>query len=140
MKILGLLDTLESVIMEGFKIPMTKKTVLNEDELLCLTDKMRLVIQEGGHKSPETAVPKAAAPVQEEETKDESAQAGEIVKEAYEIAKEVRSGADRYADEVLSNLELTSTRVLRTIKAGRVRLSKTVGTQISSLSEEKVKV
>ena len=109
MKILGLLDTLESVVMEGFKIPLTKKTMLNEDQLLVLIDKMRLVIQEGPGKVPE----RAEEPVADEDPKDEAAKAADIVKEAYEIAKEVRSGADRYADEVLSNLELSSTRIGR---------------------------
>ncbi|NQU17753.1 MAG: hypothetical protein HQ564_06760 [Candidatus Saganbacteria bacterium] len=137
MKILGLLDTLESVIMEGFKIPLTKKTVLNEEELLCLIDKMRLVIQEEQRMVPER---ESKNPLEQEaEPKDESAKAADIVKEAYEIAKEVRAGADRYADEVLSNLELSSTRILRTIKAGRMRLSNTVGTTVSS-PKEKIKV
>lgn len=138
MKILGLLDTLESVIMEGFKIPLTKKTMLNEEELLCLIDKMRLVIQEGDMKPQEKAEAEAEGIRDEEGPKDDSQRAADIVKEAYEIAKEVRSGADRYADDVLSNLELTSSRVLRTISAGRMRLSKTVGANVKS--EEKVKV
>ncbi len=138
MKILGLLDTLESVIMEGFKIPLTKKTMLNEEELLCLIDKMRLVIQEGDIKAPEKVEFEGERDV--EEPKDEAQKAADIVKEAYEIAKEVRSGADRYADDVLSNLELTSSRVLRTIHAGRMRLSKTVGAEINTKNNEKVKV
>lgn len=136
MKILGLLDALESVVMEGFKIPLSKKTVLNEDELLILIDKMRLVIQEE-FKSPSSPPNDSpAAP----EPKDDGLKAGDIIKDAYEIAKDVRSGADHYADEVLSNLELTSTRILRTIKAGRMRLSKTVGAPLDTNLDEKIKV
>jgi cell division septum initiation protein DivIVA len=136
-KILGLLDTLESVILEGFKIPLTKKTVLNEDELLGLLDKMRVVIQEQD-RAPER-IPQQAEETEVREQKDDQTKAADIVKEAYEIAKEVRVGADRYADEVLSNLELTTSRILRTVRAGRTRLVKTVGTNISE-TEEKIKV
>ena len=50
----------------------------------------------------------------------------EIIQQAYQLAKQIREGADNYADEVLSNLELTSSRILRTIKAGRERLDKNV--------------
>ena len=48
MEILGLLDTLESMILEGFKIPLTKKTLINEDKILQVIDKIRLVSQGGG--------------------------------------------------------------------------------------------
>ena len=48
MEILGLLDTLESMILEGFKIPMSKKTVINEEKVLQVIDKIRLVSQGGG--------------------------------------------------------------------------------------------
>ena len=42
------------------------------------------------------------------------------------MSKQIREGADKYADEVLSNLEATSVRILRTVKAGRERLQGTV--------------
>ncbi|OGC04066.1 hypothetical protein A2276_05560 [candidate division WOR-1 bacterium RIFOXYA12_FULL_43_27] len=134
MKILGLLDALESMIMEGFKVPLTKKTLLNEEELLCLIDKMRVTIQEEQVKAPEKIVER----VEKEEPKDDSAKAADILKEAYTMAKEVRAGADRYADEVLSNLELSATRILRTLKAGRMRLSQTVGVKTEGKVNEPV--
>jgi hypothetical protein len=47
-------------------------------------------------------------------------------------------GADKYADEVLSNLEATSSRILRSVKAGRTRLGKFVtGTPREPGTEEK---
>jgi len=124
MQILGLLDTLESIILDGFKIPLSRKVVLNEDQLLSIIDKMRLLISGGeglvkkDKKEPE-AVLSAEAP------SAEKGKGPEILEQAYQIAREIREGADKYADEVLANLELSTTRVLRTIKAGRERLSQT---------------
>ncbi|MBI5699525.1 hypothetical protein HZC35_04340 [Candidatus Saganbacteria bacterium] len=135
MEILGLLDTLESLILDGFKIPLTKKTLVNEEQILSIIDKLRLVAQ-GGEDFAKSAIGKekllsnrpaenpAAAPAQEDQS--EKGESTVVLEQAYQIAKEVRGGADKYADEVLSNLELTTTRVLRTVQAGRERLQKTV--------------
>lgn len=131
MEILGLLDTLESLILDGFKIPLTKKTLVNEEQILSIIDKIRLVAQ-GGEDFAKSAIGRekllssrpAADPIPE--VQSEKGESAVVLEQAYQIAKEVRGGADKYADEVLSNLELTTTRVLRTVQAGRERLQKTV--------------
>jgi len=128
MKVLGLLDTLESVILEGFKIPLTKKTMVNEDQVLNIIDKIRMVLQGGDEfakEKPEKKVEVVSTTV-EQLPETEKSKAVEIVQQAYQLAKEIREGADKYADEVLSNLELSTTRILRTVKAGRDRLVRTV--------------
>lgn len=137
MEILGLLDTLEAAVLDGFKVPLTKKALINEEQVLMLIDKIRLVIQ-GGSDFAKKAIrgqsqeDPTVSPQAVETVKDmpapltDKAKASEVMAQAYQVAKEVREGADKYADEVLSNLELTSTRILRTIKAGRERLGKNV--------------
>jgi len=128
MKVMGLLDTLESVILEGFKIPLTKKTMVNEEQVLKIIDKIRLVLQGGDEfakEKPEKKVEVVSATI-EQPPETEKGKAVEIVQQAYSLAKEIREGADKYADEVLSNLELSTTRILRTVQAGRDRLIKTV--------------
>jgi len=131
MKVLGLLDTLESVVLEGFKLPLTKKVMINEEQVLKIIDKIRLVLQGGDEFQKTEKVEKkmevATSAIQSEGLPEtDRGKATEIVQQAYGLAKEIREGADKYADEVLSNLELSTTRVLRTIKAGRERLVKTV--------------
>jgi len=156
MEILGLIDTLESMILEGFKIPMTKKTIIDEEKVLQVTDKIRLVVQGGGGLV-KKAIDKRSAPPKQETIDFEEARrevekvkgilaeasegddkATEIIESAYKIAKEVRMGADKYADEVLSNLEATSSRILRSVKAGRTRLGKFVtgATQVPGIEEK----
>jgi hypothetical protein len=143
MEILGLLDTLESTILEGFKVPMTKKTLINEDKVLQIIDKIRLVSQ-GGGEFVKKAIDKRPFPVKQETIEFVEARkdieklrdmsqhvtsgeekATDIIENAYKIAKEVRMGADKYADEVLASLEATSSRILRAVKAGRSRLGRT---------------
>ena len=137
MELLGLLDTLESMILDGFKIPLTAKTIVNEDDLLNLIDKIRLAVQGGGDfakKAITSGVYEApAAGAERGKKKPERAVEGreelegkavEVLQQAYQIAKEIRTGADGYADEVLLNLEATTARILRSIRAGRERLQK----------------
>lgn len=130
MEILGLLDTLESMILDSAKVPFTKKVMVDEEKILSIIDKIRLVAQ-GGTDFARKAIGReeaksepAEAPEMTERHKEES-KAVEVIEQAYQMAKEIRDGSDKYADEVLANLEATSTRILRTIKAGRERLGKT---------------
>jgi hypothetical protein len=120
MEILGLLDTLESIVLDSAKIPFTKKIMVDEEKMLSIIDKIRLVIQGGGDFARKAIVRGEAQEAAPEPTESKAV---EVLEQAYQMAKEIREGADKYADEVLANLEATSTRILRTIKAGRDRLS-----------------
>ncbi|MFH0887137.1 MAG: hypothetical protein V1843_03100 [bacterium] len=149
MEILGLLDSLESMILDSFKIPLSGKTIVNEGEILALIDKIRLVAQSGedfakkaierdmhfkdDSKKDEQLIQKAVSEVSAKGISDKELEekAAEIIEQAYEISKEIRHGADKYADDVLANLEATSSRILRTIRNGRSRLTKMVGTKES---------
>ena len=44
-KLLGLLDVLESKILEGKKVPLTEKVMVDEDEVMSIIDKIRSVLQ-----------------------------------------------------------------------------------------------
>jgi len=134
MEILGLLDALESMIIDSPKVPFTRKLMIDEEKVLAVIDKIRLVVQGGGGFA-QKVIGKTETAAGEESTRPERAElegrpqseakAVEVLEQAYQMAKEIREGADKYADEVLANLEATSTRILRTIKAGRERLDKT---------------
>jgi len=143
-KILGLLDTLESLILDSLKIPMTGKTLINEADVLAVIDKIRLVLQgepgitmrapqERQEPSPRVKMPQVndAAEVSGQ---DAQAKAMEIIQQAYQAAAEIKAGANKYADDVLLNLEANANKIIRTIKNGRLRLNKTFGGQISAQS------
>ena len=136
MEVLGLLDHLESIVLDSAKIPFSKKIMVDEDKLLAVIDKIRMVLQGGGDfakkaigKSEEAAAA-AGEPtiesVEAERRPPAESKAVEVMEQAYKMAREIREGADKYADEVLANLEATSTRILRTVKAGRERLESKV--------------
>lgn len=136
MEVLGLLDHLESIVLDSAKIPFSKRIMVDEDKLLAVIDKIRMVLQGGGDfarkaigKSEEAAVQAGEMTIEAAEAERRppaESKAVEVMEQAYKMAKEIREGADKYADEVLANLEATSTRILRTVKAGRERLENKV--------------
>lgn len=142
MEILGLLDTLESMICDSFKIPVIQKTLINEAEVLSVIDKIRLVLNSGEgfvkqslSDSRKDIQPQKLQEMQKPSEKiisgdDADSKAQEIIQKAYQVAEEIRGGADKYADEVLLNLESTSERILRTVKNGRQRLKGVKGGSI----------
>ena len=144
-KILGLLDTLESLILDSLKIPMTGKTLINEADVLAVIDKIRLVMQGDPGimmRSPQEKQESQAnkSKILQPQTSDNisgqdaQAKAMEIIQQAYQVASEIKAGANKYADDVLSNLESNANRIIRTIKNGRLRLNKTFGSDIKAES------
>ena len=146
-KILGLLDTLESLILDSMKIPMTGKTLINEADVLAVIDKIRLVMQgdpgiimrspqekqESQASKSKILTPQASDNLSGQ---DAQAKAMEIIQQAYQVASEIKAGANKYADDVLSNLESNANRIIRTIKNGRLRLNKTFGSDIKPADPE----
>ena len=142
-KILGLLDALESMILDSLKIPMTGKTLINEAEVLAVIDKIRLVMQgdpgimtRSPHDKQESQISKPKTAQQPDSDgisgQDAQAKAMEIIQQAYQVALEIKTGANKYADDVLSNLESNANRIIRTIKNGRLRIKKTFGSDIKA--------
>lgn len=153
MEILGLIDTLESVICDSVKIPFTGKTLINESDVLSIIDKMRLVMQSGegfaktklasskaGEMMAHTRTLETVESTRSDATENPEAKAAEIIQQAYQLSREIRQGADRYADEVLATLEATTGRIIRTVKNGRLRLSKsgTRETDMGALANENI--
>lgn len=138
MELLGLIDTLESIVLDGTRLPFTKRAVVDEEKVLGVIDKIRLVVQAGGELARSVVdVDKRTVTVTDDVPADvalperprmpEPMAVSEVLEQAYELAREIRNGADKYADEVLANLEATSARILRAIRAGRDRLKPPAG-------------
>ncbi len=132
MEILGLLDHLESMICDSIKVPIINRTLVDEDAILTLIDKIKLVLQSDKEYISKQISPKAEAKQSEQvemirpETMsdDPDVRASQVLQQAYQVAKEIREGADKYADNVLSDIEATADRIIRTVRNGRARLGK----------------
>ena len=125
--ILYLIDQLEVLLSESWRLPLTTKVVVDEEECLNIIDQLRVSIpaeikkakriqqesqklviqgQEEADRIIQIARSQAEQLVDEEglrQQAEERVQA--IVDQAMEQAKQIRFGANEYAMEVLSDLE-----------------------------------
>ncbi|RAP29844.1 hypothetical protein DID78_03110 [Candidatus Marinamargulisbacteria bacterium SCGC AG-343-D04] len=105
-KVLGLLDTLESTVLESKKIPMTDKVIVVETQLIDIIDKIRLVIKSDGD-----AVENMIDIKKEQQYKEVSYKRVGNSEDELNKAKKIKKGAEEYANYVLTNLQLAVTKM-----------------------------
>jgi hypothetical protein len=110
-ELLGLLDSLEAVVLEGKKIPLSDKALLDEVRILQIIDKMRYTMQHGSN------IARKAVDVSKDELKTDQKNSKKvdsnseidpqnIVIKAKEDAKKMKNSATEYADVILANVQL----------------------------------
>lgn len=116
-EVFGIIDALESTILEGKKVPFSEKIVIEEKKLLSLVDKLRLVLKSDGNmikrsinaSEKDKAYEKA---VESNPSEDNSVDKNtQILEEAVNQAEKIKTGANEYADYVLANLHLMVTKM-----------------------------
>ncbi len=125
--ILYLVDRLEALLTKGWRVPMTSKTMIDEDEFLDIIDQMRIAIPEEIKQSKKIVQDRdrVIAQAQEEAqritamAKEDAARltnehavakaaetrAAQIEAEAQASAQQIRQGADTYVAQALSELQ-----------------------------------
>jgi len=89
--------------------------MVNEGQLLELIDKIRGVIKSGGNSAKQAIERVSSNDVFNEKT---------ILSKAQREARLIKEGANKYADEALSNLLASVLKLERTLESGRQRLSR----------------
>lgn len=145
MEIFTLLETLEELIENSKKVPLTNKGVIDKDELLDLIKEIRIKLPEElkqakwvkeertrilieAQKEADDIVKEAEnriiAMIDEHEiTRKAYAQKAEIIETANEMAREISNGTKEHADALLANIEKTLEDTLKTIQNNRKELS-----------------
>jgi vacuolar-type H+-ATPase subunit H len=140
MDILTLIDRLETLVNEGWRIPFTAKTVVDENAFFDLIDQMRVSIPQEikrandllqerdrvlataaqeAERIIEEARERAARLVDEHEIVAAArAEAESIKAEAQREAEDICKGADEYAMGVLTQLESELSSLLKTTSNG----------------------
>ena len=134
------IDRLEYVIGHSRQIPLTRTVVVDQEEVLACIDELRLSLPDEIKQARWTlqeqqrllseAQAEAARTVskageraqtmigQHDLVKRAEKQADAMLKEATAKAEETRRAADRYASEVMQNLESQLLRTIATVKKG----------------------
>jgi len=113
--LLGLIDTMSAMIGAGKRIPFSKNVGMDQDALLEIIHKMRILIKEGGGQAARSIEQMASSDPRNDRM---------ILSKAQQEARRVKEDADRYADETLAHLMASVLKLQRTLDNGRQRLAK----------------
>jgi cell division septum initiation protein DivIVA len=144
MDVLVLIDKLDDLVHNARPVPLTDQVRVDREEIYDILDQMRATIPEEikqarwivkerqemlaeAKREAERIVKEAREQQQrlvanEEITRQAERAAEEIVEEAREREREIRLGAEDYADDILSTLEVNLPKVLQAVQRGRDRL------------------
>jgi vacuolar-type H+-ATPase subunit H len=145
--ILHLVDRLETLLNQGWRIPFTSNIVIQEEYFLEIIDQMRVSIPEEVKQARRVNAERDHLLEQAQEEADRIvamahdqvgslasdhevmktaySQADEVVEQARRSAEGIKADADVYVMEVLSNLEENLMRLLTTVRNGIRQMQET---------------
>ena len=145
MDVLVLIDKLDDTIHNAKPVPLTDQVRVDKEEVYDILDQMRATIPEEikqarwivkerqemlaeAKREAERIVKEARDQQQrlvsqEEITRQAERAAEEIIEDARETERQIRLGAEDYADEILSTLEVNLEKFLAAVRRGRDRLA-----------------
>ena len=110
-EILGLLDALESVVLESKKIPLTENIILEERKVIDLIDKIRITVNSNGNNVRKTVDINEESSNQSDDIVIDKLKPTQKESDILEEAKKIKEGASEYAEYVLTSLQLTITKM-----------------------------
>jgi cell division septum initiation protein DivIVA len=138
--ILHLVDRLETLLNQGWRLPFTSNVVIQEDAFLDIIDQMRISIPEEVKQAKRIAAERERLLEQAQEEADRivslaqeqvgsiaddheivkaaQAKADEIIAHAHRSAEGIKAESDAYVMEVLSSMEEELMRLLTTVRNG----------------------
>ncbi len=110
-ELLGMLDALEAIILDAKKVPLTEKVVVEEARMIDVIDKIRSFVKSKGDVIKEKVeYDTLNEEIQIENAESKQVDASEVEKELAKATK-IKKGAQDYATFILSNLQLTVTKM-----------------------------
>ena len=145
MDVLVLIDKLDDLVHNAKSVPMTDHVRVDKEEIYDILDQMRATIPEEikqarwivkerqemlgeAKREAERIVMEAREIAQREASQQEvvrlaERQAQQILDAAKQREREIRLGAEDYADEILNTLEINLTKFIGAVQRGRDRLA-----------------
>ena len=145
MDVLVLIDKLDDLVHNARPVPLTDQVRVDREEIYDLLDQMRATIPEeikqarwivkerqamlDEARSESDRIIRSAQDEAEKITSEEEVlkraekRSAEIMEDARRREREIRLGAEDYADEILSTLEVNLEKFLSAVRRGRSRLA-----------------
>src|SRR5215470_5510211 len=117
MDVLVLIDKLDDVVHNARPVPLTDQVRVDREEIYDLLDQMRATIPEEIKQA--RWIVKERQEMLAEAKREAERIADEIVEDARNREREIRLGAEDYADEILNTLEVNLQKFLAAVQRGR---------------------
>src|SRR6185437_13150655 len=114
MDVLVLIDKLDDTIHNAKPVPLTDQVRVDKEEIYDILDQMRATIPE------EIKQARWIVKERQEMLAEAKKEAERIIKDARE--RQIRLGAEDYADEILNTLEVNLSKFIAAVQRGRERL------------------
>src|SRR5207344_1447400 len=129
MDVLVLIDKLDDLVHNARPVPLTDQVRVDREEIYqarwIVKERQEMLAEakrEAERIVKEAREQQARLVANEEITRQAERAAEEIVEEAREREREIRLGAEDYADDILSTLEVNLQKFLQAVQRGRDRL------------------
>ncbi len=126
MDVLVLIDKLDDTVHNSKPVPLTDQVRVDKEEIYDILDQMRATIPEEIKQArwivKEAREEQTHLISEEEIVKQAERQADEIVEDARAREREIRLGAEDYADDILNTLEINLEKFTAAVQRGRDRL------------------
>jgi cell division septum initiation protein DivIVA len=127
MDVLVLIDKLDDLVHNAKPVPLSDTVRVDKEEIYDILDQMRATIPEEIKQARwivKEARERQDRLVSEEEiTKQAERAAEDIIEDARAREREIRLGAEDYADEILNTLEVNLSKFIAAVQRGRDRLA-----------------
>ena len=133
MDVLVLIDKLDDLVHNAKPVPLTDQVRVDKEEIYDILDQMRAtipeeikqarwIVKERQEMLAEAKREQDRLVGEEEVTKQAERAAEDIVEDARAREREIRLGAEDYADEILGTLEVNLSKFIAAVQRGRERL------------------
>src|SRR3978361_1770767 len=116
MDVLVLIDKLDDLVHNAKAVPLTDQVRLDREEVYDILDQMRATIPE------EIKQARWIVKERQEMLAEAKREAEHIIEAARPREREIRLGAEDYADEILNTLEVNLSKFIAAVQRGRERL------------------
>lgn len=132
MEALGLVDAIITTIADAPTKSFSKtKVIVDRDQVVDMLEKLRLVLQKGSDivrksvtMNPEEDYQRKTRRIAETNPELFGLEGEALIRQAKDESERIRQEADEYARNVLTNLQVGITKMMRTIEVNKERLSK----------------
>jgi len=125
MESLGLIEAIITTLLESQHYMFSKRRVVVDlPELVDMLEKLKIVIQRNGEQLSKPVEESPRRNIVDTNPEAFGLEGEALLRQAKEYSERIKQNADKYAENVLTNLQVIITKMMRNVENGKERLKK----------------